>query len=161
MEITFTLTKRDLIDYYKISNRNTFIAWGIIILIFAGLIVAGAVLQIKDLLAMGIFIVGFSLLFLVLNFFKILAVYKKSLETLKSDVITVELDPDYIRVKKSGKVRWENIIALIEFKNLFVLKLNKNSVFILPKREFNEQAQQLLREYFNEGIKKRKSIKKK
>lgn len=161
MEVNFTLTKSDLVDYYKITNRNTFLVWGVLVLVFSGFIIAGAIIQNINLLALGIIIVIFSLIFMLLTFLKVLAVYKKSAQTLKDDVVTVELNQDYIRVKKSGKVRWEYLFDLLEFKNLFVLKLNKNSVFILPKRALSDQAQSLLKEYYQAGLKKRKLSNKK
>jgi len=160
MEINFTLTKDDLIDYYKSANRNTFIVWGVIVLAFSGLIIAGAVLNNTNLLGMGVLIVVFSVLFILLTLFKIIAVFTKSVQTLKNDVITVELNPDFIQIRKSGKIRWEYIFELLEYKNLFVLKLNKASVFILPKRALGGQAQSLLKEYYQAGLKKRKSANK-
>ncbi|HHW90249.1 MAG TPA: YcxB family protein [Clostridiales bacterium] len=161
MEINFTLTKGDLIDYYKSANRNTFIVWGIIVLAFSGLIIAGAVLKNTNLLSMGILIVVFSVLFMLLTLFKIITVFKRSVQTLKNDVITVQLHPDFVQIRKSGKIRWEYIFELLEYKSLFVLKINKANVFILPKRALNDQAQSLLKEYYQAGLKKRKSAIKK
>ncbi|HEY8444232.1 MAG TPA: YcxB family protein [Clostridia bacterium] len=160
MEINYTLTKNDLKDYYKSANRNTFIAWGVVILISAALIIIGLVLKQDGLLFLCVFTGAFSVLYLLLTVIKIFTVYKNSLKTIANEV-SIEIEPDFFRIKKSGKVRWEYIFDLIEFKNSLALKLNKNSVFIIPKRVLDEQARSLIKEYYKEGLKKRKTLKNK
>jgi hypothetical protein len=160
MEANFTITKNDLKDYYKTTNRNTFIAWGVVILISIVLIITGAVLPESSILVLGILIIAFSAIFIILTVIKIMAVYKNSLKSAGNEVV-IEIDPECFKIKKSGKVRWEYILDLAEFNNFFVIKLNKNIVFLLPKRALDAQFQSLLKEYYKEGLKKRKTLKNK
>ncbi|HEY8418826.1 MAG TPA: YcxB family protein [Clostridia bacterium] len=160
MEVNFTITKSDLKDYYKTTNRNTFIAWGVVILIALGLTIMGAVLSEDNIWILGVFIIAFSALFLLLTILKILTVYKNSLKSAGNEV-SLEIDPEFLKIKKSGKIRWEYIFDLLEYNNFFIVKLNKNSVFLIPKRALDAQAQSLLKDYFKEGLKKRKTLKNK
>jgi hypothetical protein len=158
MELNFTVTKDDLKEYYKNANRNTLIAWGLVIIVFSIMIVIGALLPNQSLLSMGILITVFSAAFLALTFFKVLAVYKKSAQELKNDVITVILHEDFFQVRKGGKIRWEYILNMIEYKNYYVLKLPKIGVFILPKRALDAESEKAFKDYYKNGQKNRKSV---
>lgn len=158
MEINFSLDKNDLKEYYIYANRPTVIAWGLIIIVFSVMIVLGGVLHNTSLLGMGILITVFSFMFLVLTFIKVMAVYKRSAKELKNDVITVNITEDFFQVKKGGKIRWEYILDMFDYKNYYVLKLPKIGVFILPKRALDADSEKAFREYYKNGQKNRKSV---
>ncbi|HEY8390323.1 MAG TPA: YcxB family protein [Clostridia bacterium] len=158
MEINFTLDKNDLKEYYKRANRSTVIAWGLLILVFGTMIVVGAVIHNYSLFNMGLLITIFSAVFLLLTFIKVIAVYKRSAKELKNDVITVSITEDCFQVKKSGKIRWEYILDVFDYKNYYVLKLPKIGVFILPKRALDNESEKAFNEYYKKGLKNRKAV---
>ena len=161
MEINFSLDKNDLKQYYKIANRSTVIAWGLVIIVFSVMIVLGAVLHNTSLLSLGILITAFSFLFLGLTFIKVMAVYKRSAKALKNDVISINISEDFFQVKKGGKIRWEYILGVFDYKDYYVLKLPKIGVFVLPKRALDIESEKAFREYYKNGQKNRKAVLKK
>lgn len=158
MEIKFSLNKDDLKNYYLISNRASMIAWGIMLMVSLASLIAGLAGAGQKFLTLGAMITILIIVFCSFTIFKVISVYKRSAKELKGEEIIVDINEDCFEVQKRGKIRWEYILELVEFKTMLIIRLPRSGVFLLPKTALDDSASAAIKEYYKKGRDMRKEI---
>lgn len=159
MTASFTLTKRDLKDFYIRANLPSFIVWAAILLL-------SVILQFFRFDAFTIILLALVVIYIVNIIIKTVLAYRRSVnnDPHLTHQIVVEADGEGLSMsdgEKEGKfIEYLRMYSVLRTKRLLIFRLNPRSTMLLPRSALSEADGDALYLAAQSGIKEGKLLRK-